>query len=153
MQLPSKLSGLSPQIFSIKFFSFFLKKPALKNFIIFSQKKNSLYFQESKLSYIFFKKFFLYFGKGIFRTLVHLELGAYLEPWYVQNPRHIQTLSNIYNGMFCKNSYLVHFLAQARKIKVYPPKNSLYFGKWNFLALILKNFLYFLIFWVMELFN
>ena len=33
---------------------------------------------------------FLYFGKGIFRTLAHLELKAYSEPCYIQNLRHIQ---------------------------------------------------------------
>ena len=42
-------------------------------------------------------------------------------------------------------SHLAHFPAQAQKSKIYLfPKNSLYFRKWNFLALILKNFLYFL---------
>ena len=92
--------------------------------------------------------FFWYFGKGIFRTLACLELKAYSEPWYVQNPRifrtrnifralvhselevyskpwYIQnrgifrTLSNIYDGIFAKI---------ARKIK----KSSyifLYLGK------------------------
>ena len=34
----------------------------------------------SELSYIS--------GKG--RTLTYLELQAYSEPWYIQNPRHIQ---------------------------------------------------------------
>ena len=38
-------------------------------------------------------------------------------------------------------SHLGRFSAEARK-KVHP-KNSLYFGKWNFLALRLKKFLYF----------
>ena len=45
-------------------------------------------FQETELSLIFGNKTFLYFRKqnlllfrkGIFRTLEHLELGAYLEP-------------------------------------------------------------------------
>ena len=42
-------------------------------------------------------------------------------------------------------SHLAHFPAQAQKNKIYLfPKNSLYFRKLNFLALILKNFLYFL---------
>ena len=35
----------------------------------------------------------------------------------------------------------------------HPKKKSLYFEKWNFLALILKNFLSFLIFWDMEFFS
>ena len=37
-------------------------------------------------SFLYFEKveFFLYFGKGIFRTL------AYLEPWYIENSvKHI----------------------------------------------------------------
>ena len=38
-QLPSALSGIRPQSFSlIKFLIFFVKKPALKTFLIFSQK-------------------------------------------------------------------------------------------------------------------
>ena len=34
--------------------------------------------------------FFLYFEKGIFKTLAYLELEASLEPWQIQNMRHIQ---------------------------------------------------------------
>ena len=42
-------------------------------------------------------------------------------------------------------SHLAHFQVQARKIKkIHPEKNSLYFQKWNFLALLLKKFLHFL---------
>ena len=41
--------------------------------------------------------------------------------------------------------YLAHFSAQAPKYKkILPEKNSLYFGKWNFLSTRLKNVLYFL---------
>ena len=32
-----------------------------------------------------------------------------------------------------------------KKLKIQPEKNSLYFKKWNFLALILKNFTFFYI--------
>ena len=47
------------------------------------------------------------------------------------------------SSIFC--SYLANFPAQAQKTKkVYPEKNSLYFRKWNFLALILKKIVYFL---------
>ena len=49
--LPSALFGLSPQNFSLKKFIFFIKKPDLKNFLIFSQKSFSN-FQEMELSYI-----------------------------------------------------------------------------------------------------
>ena len=38
---------------------------------IFSKKPHN--YQETGLSYIFLNVFFLYFGKGIFRTLVYLE--------------------------------------------------------------------------------
>ena len=43
-------------------------------------------------------------------------------------------------------SHLAHFLSPSlRKIKkIHPEKNSLHLGKRNFLALILRNFLYFL---------
>ena len=44
------LYGLSPQIFSQRnFLHFFLKKPALKKFLIFSQKKNFSNFQKTEL--------------------------------------------------------------------------------------------------------
>ena len=69
---------------------------------------------------------------SIFRTL------TYLGPWHIQNPgifraRGIfRTLSNIYDGTFCKNRYLARL-----------KKSPNIFGKCNFLALVL-NFLYFL---------
>ena len=109
MELPSALSGLSPQNVSLKnFFFFFLKYPALKNSFVFSLK-NFSNFQETVLSYIFFKKVFLIFRekfiqnpsmfitrsifktlvysepssifrtRGIFRTLVYLDPGVYSE--------------------------------------------------------------------------
>ena len=41
-------------------------------------------------------------------------------------------------------SHLAHFLAQVQtNKKIHNPKNSSYFGKWNFITLILKNLLYF----------
>ena len=87
MQLPSALFGLIPQ----DFLCFFLKRPALEKFFIYSQKSFSN-FQKLELSYIFLKKktFFLHFRKGIFRTPAYLELEVYSGPWYIQNPRHIQ---------------------------------------------------------------
>ena len=39
---------------------------------------------ETELSYISGNRTFLYFGKGIVRTL------TYSKSWYIQNPRHIQ---------------------------------------------------------------
>ena len=79
----------APQIFSNKIFLYFFPKNTcsekvsyVKNFLIFSQISPD--FQKTEFSNIFLKKFFLYFGKGIFRTL------AYSEPWYIQNSRHIQ---------------------------------------------------------------
>ena len=51
-----------------------------------------------KVLYISGNETFLYFEKGIFRTLAYLEVEEYLE--------HCQT-----SGItFCKNSYLAHFL-------------------------------------------
>ena len=54
-----------------------------------------------------------------------------------------------YHEMFLIRSilqgYLVHFSTQTRKIKkIHLQKISYISGKWNFLALILKNFSYFL---------
>ena len=58
--------------------------------------------------------------------------------------------SRIITLFFCKFcssmlwSHLADFLAQARKNnKSSPPKNLLYFNKWNFLATRLKNILIF----------
>ena len=59
----STLSGLNPQTFSLKKFSyFFLKRLLWKSILVFR------------------KRTFLYFGKGIFRTLKYLELEVYSEP-------------------------------------------------------------------------
>ena len=52
---------------------------APKKFLIFSQKSLSN-FQETELSYIFFKKFFLYFRKGLFRTRSMFRTLVYSEP-------------------------------------------------------------------------
>ena len=118
MELPSALFSLSPQNFSIKkFLIFFPKKSTLKKFLTFSQKspqfsgnrnpEKVLIFQEVELCYIS-ERYIR--NPNIFRTL------TYLEPWHIQNygicrTRDIfRTLSNIYDGMFCKNSYLAHFL-------------------------------------------
>ena len=72
MQRPTVLSVLSTQNFFLKNLYFFPKKPAPKKFRTFSQKKNFSNFQETGG--------FLYFEKGIFRTLTYLELEAYSEP-------------------------------------------------------------------------
>ena len=111
MQLPSALFGHSPQSMSLKnFLYFFLKKSALKEFLIFSQKSFSC-FQESKTFLHFLKTYFAYiFGKvysepwhvqknqkyirnpSIFRTLRYLELKAYSQPQYIRKPRHVQNM-------------------------------------------------------------
>ena len=84
MELPSALSGLSPEKFP------------LKQFLIFFPKKA----HSEKISYIFSKESFSYISVN----------------------------------------EALHFLAQARKNKkIHSKKNSLYFTKWNFLALILKD--------------
>ena len=71
-----------------------------------------------ELSYIFFKKFFLYFGKGIFRTLACLELEAYSESETYSE--HCQTSTM---KCFAKNSYLALFPASA--LNFFPKKPTL----------------------------
>ena len=74
-----------------KAFLIFLETENPKKFFIFQEKEHShasenrnpkkfLTFQETEFSYISRKGTFLYFGKGIFRTLTYLELEAYSEP-------------------------------------------------------------------------
>ena len=46
--------------------------------------------------------------------------------------------------------YLAHFMPNLEKQRFNLKKNSLCYGKWNFLALVLENGLYFLIFWEKE---
>ena len=75
-----------------------------KNSYVFLKRNLFLYFRKRKprrRSFKYKKTFyisgngtFLYFEKGIFRTLAYLELEAYSEPWYIQNPRHIQNTVN-----------------------------------------------------------
>ena len=55
----------------------------IEKFLIFSQKKGTLIFRETELSSISGNETFLYFGKGIFRTLTYLELEVYSEPCYI----------------------------------------------------------------------
>ena len=77
--------------------------PDLKRFLIFSQKKP---FQFSG------NGTFLYFGKGIFRTLAYSQPKVYSKLCQTSMAE-----------TFCENSYLAHFLAQARKTeKIQPPK-------------------------------
>ena len=71
MQLPSAVSGLSPQDFPVKnLLYFFLEKLDLKTFLIFSGNGT-----------------FLYFSKGIFKTLV------YSEHWHIENPGIFRTMT------------------------------------------------------------
>ena len=69
MQLPSLFPTSDLKIFPSKnFLHFFLKKLTLNNFPIFSQKK------------LFLNETFLYFEKGILRTLAYLDLETYAVP-------------------------------------------------------------------------
>ena len=86
MQLPGALLGLSS-------LNFFLKNLFRKSFFYFV-KKAFLIFRKRKLSYFFLKKVFVIFRES-----------------YIQNPIIFRTLPNIYDGTFCKNSYLSHFSA------------------------------------------
>ena len=76
-----------------------LSSPKIRKFLIllglipffyFLKKKKKKKIRKSNFLLFFLKKLFLYFGKGIFRTLPYVELEAYSEPSYIQNPRHIQ---------------------------------------------------------------
>ena len=97
------------------FLYFFLKNTDLKNFLIFSQKKDFLIFRETGLSYIFSeKKLFLHFGKWNFLTLRIKKFRRELSELKKLKEKQKNTL-----------------------------KKFLIFGKWNFLAPRLENFLYF----------
>ena len=101
MQLPSALFGLSPQIFSLKnFLFFFLEKLLWKSFLYFLKK----------VFLIFRKQNFL-----IFRERYSQNPGTFRTRSISRTRDIFWTLSNIYDGTFCKNIYLVHFSAWAPK--------------------------------------
>ena len=70
METPKKILIFSQK----KAFRIFRERETPKKFVIF---------QETELSYISGNETFLYFGKGIFRTLRYLELEPYSERWYI----------------------------------------------------------------------
>ena len=82
-----------------------------------------------KNPYISGKGTFLYFAKGIFRTLTYLEIEANSEPFYYQNPDIFRTKS-IFRT-------LTQYMQNPRHIQ-----NTVKHLRWNLLALILRNFLY-----------
>ena len=136
MQSTGALFGLSPQTFSLKIITLFLKKTCSKKVSYIFSKKTFLIFRKRNFLICSHKKFFFYFGKGIFRTLACLELEAYSEPYYIQNPRHIQHTVKHLRWNVLQKSYVAHFSSPSSKNE----KSSsilLYFGKWNFLALVL----------------
>ena len=79
-----------------------------QDFLHFGKWKPRIFF------YILGKGIFLYNGKGILRSLIYSE-PCHNEK-HLQNPRILRiqgiarTLSNIYDIIFCKNSYLVQLL-------------------------------------------
>ena len=116
MQLPSALSGLISYIFFLLLY--FLKK---KTFLIF-RKRNFLITQERYIH-----------NPGTFRT------RSIFRNWGI-----FKTLSNIYDGTSWKNTYLVHFYAQARKIKTNTPrKKSLIFKEMELSDSKIKKFVIF----------
>ena len=69
------------------------KRKHRKNFLYFFKRKLSLYF--TKRNFLIFRERYIqrpniFRTRGIFRTVTYLELEAYSEPWFIQNPRHIQ---------------------------------------------------------------
>ena len=119
---------------------FFLKKTALKKFLIFSQKKELLYsgkwnFQAqarkikktlTKFPIFSQKKLSLYFRKRNYLIFQEMELS------YISG-----------NGNPKKLLIFQEVTFRARKNKKLALKKVLYFGKCNFLAPSLKDFLYF----------
>ena len=90
----------------------YFRKWKHQNFSYIFSKENFSYISGNgnlkKISYIPGNGTSLCFGKGIFRTLAHLELEAYSEPWHIQNHEIFRTrgifrtLSYINNGTFHK---------------------------------------------------
>ena len=75
-----------------------IKESTHKKFLIFSQKKAFLIFQETETPQQFFifqetELFYisLYAREGIFKTLTYLQLEAHPESWYFQNPSIFRT--------------------------------------------------------------
>ena len=87
---------------------------------------------------MFLRKAFLYFGKGILRTLTYLELEAYSEPETLSE--HCQ---NLQRNILQKNSDLALILVQARKIKKCTPKKFLIFQKMKLSGSNIKKILIF----------
>ena len=114
----------------------FLSCSNIKKFLIFQKTETPtklFIFQETELSYISGEVYselwhngtFLYFKKGMFRTLTKRNCIIFLE-------------MKVSNLIFQKGNF------QAQKVEKIPSKKSSYISnKWNFLAPGLKNFLCF----------
>ena len=99
--------------------------------IIFFQRKVFVIFR--KPNFLIFRTRYIQnsdITRRIFRALVYLEPKAYSE--------NCQTSTM---ERFAKNSYLAYFLTPSSKNE--KSYIFLHFGKWNFLALMLRYFLYF----------
>ena len=106
----------APKFFFLKkFLILFPKRAALKKFLIFSQKKPLIF---RKGNFLIFRER----NPSIFRTNSIFRTLTYLEPWHIQNHGIFRTLSNIYNGTFCKNSYLEHL----KKILIFSGNRTFY---------------------------
>ena len=49
---------------------------------------------------------------GIFRTRGIFKILVYSKRWYIQNPRHIQTLPNNYDIAFCENTKRLYLISE-----------------------------------------
>ena len=99
VQLPGALFGLSPQ-------NFLPKKiyTCPEKFSYICSKKAFQIFRKRELSYFFLKKRFFIFRER------YIQNPAIFRSKSISRTRgKFRTLSNIYDGMFCKNSYLAHF--------------------------------------------
>ena len=74
-----------------------------------------------------------------------LELEAYSERWHIQNPSIFRNMTYLEIEAYSENCQTSTMEFFAKKWLPSALKKSSYiFGKWNFLALVLRNFLYFL---------
>ena len=143
-----------------------LSNSKIKKFLIISQKKAFLIFSQkkpptlsglgpqklSKISYIFSNKPLIFWETEIPKKnpifqeteFSYTSAKEYSETQHTWNQKHIQN-PNIFGTMtyleHCQASMMERFakLATQRTLKSF-----FIFGKWNFLALALRNFLYFL---------
>ena len=92
--------------------------------------------------FVYLKRFFLYFGKGIFRTLVYSEPETYSEQYQTPTMERFAKIATWRTFLYFDKKNFLPF-PSPKNGKSPLLKNFLYFGKRSFLAPSLKNFSYF----------